>query len=71
MIYHIHKTSLKRGESYIKSPKWVLSKKATINTKNNDNKCLQYSITVALNHQNIKNRPERISNIKPFINQYD
>ena len=71
MSYHIHKTSLKRGKSYIKSPEWILNKRATINPKNKDNKCFQYSITVALNHQNIENHPERISNIKPFINQYN
>ena len=66
----VHKISLKTGESYIKSPEWVLNKRATINPKNKYNKCFQYSITVALNHQNIENHPERISNIKPFINQY-
>ena len=71
LSYHIHKTSLKRGKSYIKSPEWILNKRATINPKNKDNKCFQYSITVALNHQNIENHPERISNIKPFINQYN
>ena len=27
-----------------------------------------YSITVALNYQNIENNPEKISNIKPVIN---
>ena len=27
--------------------------------------------TVALKHQNIENHPERISDIKPFINQYN
>ena len=27
-------------------------------------------ITIALNHQNIENHPERISNLKPFIDQY-
>ena len=70
LSYTFHKTSLKRGKSYIKSPEWVLNKRATINPKNKDNKCFQYSITVALNHQNIENHPERISNIKPFINQY-
>ena len=48
-----------------------INKRATINPKNQGKKCFQYSITVALNHQNIKNHPERISNIKPFINQYD
>ena len=71
LSYHIHKTSLKRGKSYIKSPEWILNKRATINPKNKDNKCFQYSITVALNHQNIENHPERISNIKTFINQYN
>ena len=32
---------------------------------------VQYSITVALNIQNIENYPERISNVHPFINQYN
>ena len=36
-----------------------------------DNNCFQYAITVVLNHQNIKKHPEKISNIKPFINQYN
>ena len=71
LSYHIHKTNLKRGKSYIKSPEWILNKRATINPKNKDNKCFQYSITVTLNHQNIENHPERISNIKPFIDQYN
>ena len=71
LSYHIHDTTLKRGKSYIKSPEWILNKRATINPKNKDNKCFQYSITVALNHQNIENHPERISNIKPFIDQYN
>ena len=71
LSYHIHKTSLKRGKSYIKSPEWVLNKRATINPKNKDNKCFQYSVTVALNHQNIGNHPERISNIKPFTYKYN
>ena len=71
MSYHIHKTTLKRGKSYIKSPEWILNKRTTINPKNKDNKCFQYSITVALNHQNIENHPERISNIKRFIDQYN
>ena len=71
LSYHIHKTNLKRGKSYIKSPEWILNKRATINPKNKDNKCFQYSITAALNHQNIENHPERISNTKPFIDQHN
>ena len=43
--------------------------KATINPQNyDDGNCSQYSFTVALNHKRIKNHPEKISNIKPFIN---
>ena len=33
MDYKLHKTSLKRGGSYIKSLKWLVNKRATINPK--------------------------------------
>ena len=70
--YNLQKTSLKRiGSSYIDSPKWLKNKKATINPKNNDDNCSQYSLTISLNYQNIKKDPQRILKIKPFINQYD
>ena len=65
LSYHVHKISLKRWKAYIKSPEWLINKRATINPKNKDNKCFQYSITVALNHENIESHSERISNIKP------
>ena len=45
LYYKLHNISLNRGGSYIDSPKW-LNKKATINPKNNDDKCFQYVITV-------------------------
>ena len=69
--YDLNKVSLSRGRSYIDSPKWLKNKKATINRKNNDDKCFEYVLTVALNHEQIKSHPERISNIKPFIDQYN
>ena len=71
LSYHIDKANLKRGKSYIKSPEWIINKRATINPNKKDDKCFQYSISVTLNHQNIENHPERISNIKPFIDQYN
>ena len=71
MAVSIHKINLKRGKSYIKSYDWILRKRVTINPKNKDNECFQYSIIVALNHQNIENQPERISNIKPFIDKHN
>ena len=61
----------RKRSSYIDSSKWLKNKKATVNPKNNDNNCLQYDLTVALNYQNIKKDPQRISKIKPFINQYN
>ena len=71
LYYHLQKISLKRGRSYIDSPEWLKNKKAIINPKNNDNNYFQYALTVALNHKQIKNHPERISKIKPFIDQHD
>ena len=70
LSYHVHKTILRRGKSNIKSPEWVINKRAIINPKNKDNKSFQ-SIIVALNHQNIESHRERISNITSFINQYN
>ena len=71
LYYVLNKISLNRGGLYINSPEWLKNKKATINPKNNDDKCFQYALTVALIYQNIKNNPERISKIKPFIDQYN
>ena len=65
------KVSLSRGGSYIDSLKWLKNKKATINPKNNDDNCSQYALTVALNYKKTKKDPQRISNIKPFIYQYN
>ena len=69
--YKINKIGLNRGGSYVDSPKWLKNKKTTINLKNNDDKCFQYALTVALNHEQIESHPERISKINPFINWYD
>ena len=72
LYYHLNKISLgRKGRSYIDSPKWLKIKKATINPKHSDNNCFQYATIAALNHKQIKNHPERISNPKPFIDQYD
>ena len=69
--YLFQKIGLKRSGSYINSPKLLKNKIAAINPENNDDNCLQYALMVALNHQNIKNNPQRISKIEPFIDQYN
>ena len=67
LSYHIHKTSLKRGNSYIKSPEWIASKKAIINPKSKGDRCFEYSIIVALRHMEIKSHPERIQGSHHFF----
>ena len=54
LYYYFQKIDIQRAESYIKSPDWLVNKEATINCRNeNDNKCFQYAITIALNYNKI------------------
>ena len=36
-----------------------------------DSKCFPYVVAVALNYEEIKKNPQRITKIKPFINKYN
>ena len=49
LYYELHKINLNRGGSNIDCPKCIKNKKVTTNIKNNDDKCFQYAVTVALN----------------------
>ena len=71
LYYDVNKISINKVGSYIDSPKWLKDKKSTINQTNNDHKCFQYAVTLALNLDKINDHPERISKIKPFIEQYN
>ena len=71
LYYNLNKINLNRGGSYIDSTKWLKNKKAKINPKINDDKYFQHALTDALNYEQIKSHPERISNIKPFIDRYN
>ena len=45
----------------------IKNKTNTINHINKkDNKCFQYTVTVALNYEEVGKNPERITKIKPF-----
>ena len=71
LFYDLTRITISKEGSYIESPKWLKDKKCTINQKNNDNKCFQYATTLALNFNNIDKHRQRISKIKPFINNYN
>ena len=55
--YELHKIDIIRAESYIITPDWIASKKATINPKNEkDNKCFQWSIILGLDYNKINKK---------------
>ena len=57
LYYYFQKVDIRRGESYIMSPNWIVSKKATINPKNEkDNECFKWSIISGLNYNKIKEK---------------
>ena len=66
LYYDFNKISLNRGGSYIDSPEWIKNKKSTINAMNNDYKCFQYAVNVALNHDKINKNPQRVSKNQTF-----
>ena len=71
LYYDLNKISINKGGSYLDSPKWLKDKKSTISPKNNDYKCFQYAVTLALNLDKINKNSQRISKIKPFIEEYN
>ena len=71
LCYDFNKISKSRGGSYIDSSKWLKNKKSIINPKNNDYKCFQYAVTLALNLDKINKNSQRISKTKPFIEEYN
>ena len=71
LYYDLNRITISKGGSYIESPKWLKDKKCCINKKNNDNKCFQYAATLALNINSIDKYHQRITKIKPFIDNYN
>ena len=71
-LVQFHSIQLKRGSSYIPSPKSIQKKKATINPQNiKDNYCFAYLIIAALHHEEIKKDLQRISKLKPYVSNYN
>jgi SH3-like domain-containing protein len=56
------------GSSYIKTPKWISYKKATVNIKNEDEKCFTYSMLYHKHKNEIKFYPERLHHYKKWDN---
>ena len=57
LYYYFQKIDIKRAESSIVSPDWIVNKGATINPKNEkDNECFQWSIISGLNYKKLKEK---------------
>ena len=57
LYYYFQKIDIRRDESNIMSPNWIVSKKSTINPKNKkDTECFKWSIIAGLNHNKIKEK---------------
>lgn len=54
------------GSSYMKLPKFIDSKNAVINIKNDDNKCFLWAILAALHHKEIKTNLQRVTKYKKY-----
>ena len=69
---NFHRLDLTRGSSYIPLPSCIVSKKAVINPKTeNDEECFKWAVTAALNHKEIGKNPQHISNIMRYVNNYN
>ena len=71
MYYKCHKVNSRRVFYILILQTGQKSKKLITNPKNTDDNFFQYAATVALTYKKINWNPEKVSDIKPFINKYN
>jgi hypothetical protein len=59
------------GSNYIELPGWISAKKATINIKNDDQKCFKYCMSYHKHKHEIKKDPQRLYHYKQWNNDYN
>ena len=59
------------GSNYIELPKWISAKKATINIKNDDQKCFKYCMSYHKHKHEITYDPERLYHYKQWNDDYN
>lgn len=57
------------GSSYMPLPKFIENKKATVNIKNEDQKCFLWCVLAALHHDEFSSHWNRVSNYKRYQNE--
>jgi|GEM_PF-1267341 len=68
---HVMRYEPLRGGSYLPLPQALQSKKCCINIKNEDDKCLMYSILHHIHKDEIKDHPERVSHYTKYADEFD
>ena len=68
---NFHQLNLTRGRSYVPLPDYIANKKAVINPENDDSECFKWAIIAADRWTDIGSHPQRISNLRKFVNNYD
>ena len=67
MLIQMSKQNKTKAGSYIELPNILASKKAIINVKNLDNKCVVWSLLSYLHNDKIDNHPERITKYTQYL----
>src|ERR1043165_1410376 len=57
------------GSSYIASPAWLSKKKATLNIRNNDERCFLYCILAAAHYVGFKDHADRVTKYAPYLHE--
>ena len=68
---NFHQLNLTRGRSYVQLPDYIANRKSVINPQNGDSECFKWAIITADRWTDIGSHPERISNLRKFVNNYD
>ena len=68
---NFHRLNLTRGSSYFPLADWLANKKAIINPHNDDEECFKWAVITAENFNEISKNPQRVSNLRKFIDNYD
>ena len=68
---NFHQLNLTRGRSYVPLPDYIANRKAVINPRNDYSECFKWAIIAADRWADIGSHPQRISNLRKFVNNYD
>ena len=68
---NFHLLNLTRGRSYVPLPDYITNRKAVINSQNDDSECFKWALIAADRWADIGSYPQRISNLRKFVNNYD